>query len=747
MNEQDVESREGQDVQPAVGWHSEQTAMVAASATSYRRMVRTSQPGNRAAAQPLPGSGTAVQHGTRPGDHYIRRLRASNGSLRAEDATLVHSGEQDIAPQNGLSKAGRFLFGRPIASSEESGERLSKVKALALLCADAIASIAYATEQIVGSLAVAGAAAVGLWSMPIAIVITVLIFIVSLSYKQTLQAYPKGGGSYTVSKENMGTNVGLVAGAALIIDYVLNAAVSIAAGVAAIVSAFPNLFAYKTWIALLFLLLITVVNLRGVREAGAAFSAPTYAFIFSVIGIIIIGGIQFFSGSFTTEPQTSYSQTFASNAGELSIYVVLLAFSSGCTAMTGVEAISNGVPVFKQPEVKNASITMNWMAGLLAVMFLGITFLAQHFRVLGVNDQQQTVIDQIARHAYGTGPFYVIFVIATTSLLALAAQTSFSDFPRVAYVLARDKFLPNQFGFRGDRLAFNTGIMVLALLTGSLLILFKAETNALIPLFAIGAFTCFTLSQAGMVLKWRRERQRGWRRGALINGLGAVATGMALLVIAVTKFNSESGRVLFTIGDFKVHEGAWLVVLLIPLLVLMFKTINRHYRQVTAELQLRPGDLVRSELGAGEIRHLAVVPVSTLNRATVYAMTYASSFASKVIAVHVTDDLDEATTFREHWQSYYADSDIHLVIVESPYRALIRPLIGYLEDLHEQQPDRVLTVVLPEFVARRWWEHILHTQTALRLKGALLFHPDIIVTSVPYHIGRGSADSYSSAKR
>lgn len=682
-----------------------------------------------------------VQTGGRPGDRYIKQMRLRQPEVVSVPNSEVVAAKPELEQPHGLvGNFLRLLIGAPLRSDEETQERLGRFRGLALLGTDAIASIAYATEQIVRTLAIAGVAAISTASVPIAIAITLLLGIVSFSYRQTIAAYPHGGGSYTVSRENLGTNLGLVAGAALTIDYILNAAVSISAGVAAIVSAFPALAPHKVLLAMAFLLIITVVNLRGVRESGAIFATPTYTFIISIIGIIVVGVFQVFTGTdFHTEPPGSYSINQA--LPTLTIFLVLQAFSAGCTAMTGVEAISNGVPIFKKPEAENAAATMNWMAVLLAFMFMGITFLAQEFEVRGVNNNQQTVLDQIARHAYGTGPFYAFFVIATTALLTLAAQTSFSGFPRVAYVLARDGFLPKQFSFRGDRLAFNSGILALAIVTALLLFIFGAETDALIPLFAIGAFLSFTLSQAGMVSKWLRERKGNWRRGAAINGLGAICTGLALGVIAVTKFNTHEASVLFSIGDFEVHAGAWIVIILIPIMVAMFKAIKHHYVRVAYELRTNHIDFADPALQVERLKHLAVVPISAVNQISARTLAYARSFADKVVAVHVTDELDEAEELEQAWNKYYAHSGIHLVILESPYRTLVRPLITYLEDLHCKYPNYVLTVMLPDFVARRWWEHILHTQVALRLKAALLFHPDIIVTSVPYHFGKGGQQS------
>ncbi len=745
----DVGGGAAETIPPAVGWHSDLNAspeMIASSSggqpTSIRRSVhRVTPPDPDAAPRDMAWSEVAVQQGVHPGDRYIKHLRPSR-LFNPDGADNQRASEDTIKPRGPFSRFTRILFGKPLATSEAAHERLTKVKALAILSSDALSSVAYATEEIVKTLAVAGVAVITGVSIPIALAIATLLLIVAFSYRQTIFAYPKGGGSYIVSKENLGVNFGLVAGAALMTDYILTVAVSVSAGTAAIVSAFPGAANSKVVMALGFVLVITVVNLRGIKESGAVFSAPTYLFILTVTLMIVVGVVQTVSGwGFFTEDASKYP-ALASQPEQITgfafVFLVMRAFASGCSALTGVEAISDGVPAFHKPEAKNAATTLIVMVGILGFMFLGITFLSQAFHVVGVTAQGQTVIDQVARHTFTgfLGPVYPVFVVATTLVLVLAANTCYSDFPRVAFFLARDKFLPNQFSFRGDRLAYNTGIIVLAVLAALLLVVFKAETGALIPLYAIGVFLSFTLSQSGMVSKWLREKNPGWQRGALINGIGAVTTTIVLLVVAVTKFNSEEGSVMFTIGDFKIHEGAWIVMILIPLMVAMFRAIHRHYERVASALSVSNLALNDLSLQPQDIKHVAIVPISSINIASLRTIGYARSIFSKVIAIHATDDLEGAERLKEKWSKYFSEGDVRLVILETPYRSLVRPLISFVEDMHQRYPDRAVTVILPEFVAEHWWENILHTHTALRLKGSLLVHPDVVVTSVPYHIGK-----------
>ncbi len=743
--------------QPAVGFFVDATSPTNGSGEenvmvggNYRRVARPARPTATSTTRPrtIVAPGTPERdlewnevevQGVHPGDRYIKYLRPRMQELKRVAPGEVLQVDDEAKPHGLFGRIRRFLVGSPLASNMAIHERLTKLKALAVLSSDALSSVAYATEQIVGQLAVAGAAVVLGASIYIALAITLLLFIVAFSYRQTIAAYPKGGGSYIVSKANLGVNFGLTAAAALMIDYTLTVAVSISSGVQQVVSAIPEADRFKVEIALAFLAIIVIGNLRGIRESGAIFAAPTYLFIASITITIFIGLFQFFTGSIQPEAAANYA---VQTSGNLTIFIVLQAFAAGCSAMTGVEAISDGVPAFQKPESINARITLSWMAGILAFMFMGITFLTAQYGILGTKGQE-SVISQIARHTLGSGVFYYIYFVGVTAILVLAANTAFSDFPRLASFLARDKFLPGQFLFRGDRLAFNTGILTLAILAGLLILIFDASTDELIPLYAIGVFLSFTLSQAGMVAKWLREKEEGWQRGAAVNFIGACATALVFLVIAITKFNGgNEGKAMFKVGDFQVKEGAWIVMIIIPLIVAMFRSIYRHYQKVATELsavEMKPTDVLEE---AEQINHLAVVPIAGLNQATINTLLYARSVFNKVQAIHVTDSVEEAQELQEKWRQLITDSDIKLVVLESPYRALVRPLVTYVDDIQRKYPNRQITVVLPEFVAQRWWEHILHNQTALRLKGALLFHPGIVVTSVPYHIGRMQRRSY-----
>ncbi len=646
------------------------------------------------------------------GTNHAVLKRVGNGVLEATEEINV--------PERGVSKAmyhiKHVLIGAPISNAMAEQERLTKFKALAVLSSDAISSVAYATEAILINLVLAGSSR--LWiTLPISLVIIALLAIVAISYRQTIPAYPNGGGSYIVAKENLGTVPGLVAAAALLIDYVLNVSVSVAAGVLNLASLFPALSPYIVIIDVALVVLITIINLRGVRELGSIFAIPTYFFVVSAVLLIVVGLVKAYV--FKHQP---FIGTFAFvKANEpLSLFLLLRAFATGCSAMTGVEAISNGVPAFKKPETRNASITLTWMAVILGTLFLGITLLVMTYAVEAYSSGTPTVIDQISRLVF-SGPLsfmYPVFTFATLGILTLSAETSYSDFPRLASLLARDRFLPSQFAFRGDRLAFSVGIVVLAILASILLIVFKGSTDALINLFAVGVFMSFTLSQSGMVMHWWRLRRedKTWLRSLLINGTGAVATLVVAIVISTTKF----------------LEGAWVVVLLIPLLVLMFLSINRHYEHVARE---RVSDI---PINPSDIHHRIVVPIDRLDRATKQSLAYARSISPHVTAVHVSTSEGETNKVQadwDHWQKHFSDQEeTHLLTIESPYRALTRPILAYINTVHQRHPNDTLTVILPEFVVLHWWEYFLHNQTAFRLKAALLFRPGIIVVSVPQHL-------------
>jgi amino acid transporter len=600
----------------------------------------------------------------------------------------------------------RFLVGAPMPLAQMRHERLRKTVALAVFSSDALSSVAYATEEILLVLVLAGAAALHL-TTPIALAITGLLIVVAISYQQTIRAYPSGGGSYIVARENLGDVAGLVAAAALLVDYVLTVAVSVAAGVAAITSAFPALQPEKVTLGVAFVAIIALANIRGVRESGRLFAVPTYFFVASFAVLLAGGGYRFLTGTLAAMPAPSLaaSQT-------LTWFLVLRAFSSGCAAMTGTEAISNGIRAFKPPEARNAAITLGWMAAILAVLFMGITVLAWSLDVLPGGSE--TVVSQIARRLFGTGVMYYLIQAATALILILAANTSFADFPRLSSLLARDRFVPRQFANLGERLVFSNGILVLASLAALLIVLFGGETHALIPLYAVGVFISFTLSQSGMVAHWWRDQTPGWRRRLAINGGGALVTGVVTVVIAVTKFS----------------HGAWIVVLVIPLLVITFLTMRRHYDDVAAQLSLEGWE------GPPPMSHTVLVVVGDVHRGVVRALQYAESLSSAVPVRGVFVETDPARTARieEKWGKW--GMGVPLVVLTSPYRSLLRPLLDYIDHLQERDENHVVTVVLPEFVPRHWWQHVLHNQTALLIKAALLFRRNTVVADVPFLLRR-----------
>jgi amino acid transporter len=604
----------------------------------------------------------------------------------------------------------RVLLGRPLATSQQAHERLTKVKALAVLSSDALSSSAYATEEIVRVLVLAGAAALSL-TLPIAAAIATLLVVVAISYLQTIKAYPHGGGSYIVTKDNLGVWPSLVAGSALMIDYILTVAVSVSAGVAAVTSAVQDLAPFAIEIGVGFILLITLGNLRGIRESGSIFAAPTYLFVLMAFAMIGIGMARVIQGDIPTAATPDPHVTEPVEA--LSVFLVLKAFASGNAALTGLEAISDGVPAFQPPEWKNARITLMWMAGILGALFLGISFLTVQFTVLP--SESETVISQLGRIAFGSEtPVYFLFQAATMLILVLAANTAFSDFPRLSYFLARDHFLPSLFQFRGERLAFSAGIASLAIVSSILMVVFNADTHALIPLYAVGVFLSFTLSQSGMVVRWWKRREPGWQTGMPINMFGAICTGVVTIVVATEKFS----------------HGAWMVILLIPILVLTLRAINAHYVSVRDELAIEGPDVTVPESPVP----IVLVPVPNLNRATLQTLSFAHSISDDVTALFVTDDLDEAASFRKRWGQW--EGDTPLVVLESPYRSLTAPLLAYVDAQRTRHPKRTIMVVLGEFVPRHWWEWLLHGQSALRLKAALFFRPNVVVADVPYHLTR-----------
>lgn len=620
---------------------------------------------------------------------------------------------------NAILGVKRLLVGRPLPSDRLEHERLDKKTALAVLSSDAISSVAYATEQILIVLAVLGTMALR-YVLPISAVIVGLLMLVALSYRQTIFAYPNGGGSYTVAKDNLGVGAGLVAAAALLTDYILTVAVSISSGVAAITSAYPVLAPWTVTLCVGAIALLAVVNLRGVRESGAAFSVPTYLFIASMLGLLAVGVFRLAHGHVpapTAGPVrvdvVSQAHGAAAAGGGLAgfalVFLILRAFAEGCVAMTGTEAISNGVTAFRNPASKNAATTLGWMAAILGTFFIGTSYLARHYGIMP--SANETVLSQLGRHVFGGGWAYYLLQYSTFAVLVLAANTAFADFPRLSSLLAEDRYMPHQLAARGDRLAFSNGIVALSLVAILLVWMFHGDTSALIPLYAIGVFLCFTLSQAGMVRHWFAARGDGWWWRAGLNGLGALATALVFLVQIATKF---------------VH-GAWIVVLIIPLIIWMLVAIHRHYLQFAEEIKYT------GQAPLMFMHHTVVVPVSGITKATAGALVYATTISEDVRAATVGVDPAATAALRKQWEAW--DIDVPLVVLESPYRSVIRPIVDYVKQLEANGEADLVTVIVPEIVPHHWWEHLLHNKTALYIRTALLFRPKVVVTAVPYLLG------------
>ena len=635
-------------------------------------------------------------------NQQLQKGQMTGHLIAGEEAGLAKSGLAGF-----LTRLKHLLIGRPMPSEQLVHERVTKIKALAVFASDALSSTAYATEEILLVLMAAGSAALS-YTIPIAIAIAALLAIVAYSYRQTILKYPKGGGTYVVTKDNFGHTPALVAGSALMIDYVLTVSVSVSAGIAAITSAFPALMPIQVWMAVLAVLLLTLANLRGVRESANIFTLPTYAFIFSIVILLVIGTWRAYLGMPPVEPVTGVVPKIAE---PLSIFLILRAFASGCSALTGTEAISDGVPAFKDPQAHNAVITLIWMAVTLGTLFLGISFLSQHYHILP--NPNETVLSQLARAVVGRNAFYYIVQAATALILIFAANTSFSDFPRLAFFMAQDHFMPRQFVFRGDRLSLSTGILSLGILSGVLIIAVGADVDHLIPMYAVGVFTAFTFSQSSMVKRWWVRKEEGWKKGLVINGLGAITTAIVALVITTTKF---------------VH-GAWMVVLLLPIFVVTMLGIRRHYMKVKDQLAIQK----RTELQSFPLPpSKTLVLVSSLNRATARTIRYAMSLSEDAVALHVAESMEAGKNLREQWNEYHLN--MPLVILESPYRSLVSPIMAYLDSIEAEKQRTPVTIVLSEFVPIHWWQYLLHNQDAARLKIALFFRRNVAVIDVPYHL-------------
>ena len=646
--------------------------------------------------------------GRRPGDRIIRVAR--HRMFRNAGPGVLLPRPEATQPHGGLGLAfwriKRFLIGEPIATTSEIHERLTRVKALAVLSSDALSSVAYGPEAVMRTLILAGVGALSL-TLPITLVIALLLTIVAASYRQTIHAYPSGGGSYIVARENLGTLPGLTAAASLLIDYILTVAVSVAAGIDALKSAVPSLRSYDVELAVAMVLIIAVLNLRGIRESGSIFAAPTYVFVVSILIMIGLGLFQSVTTGFHYVPGPAGP---LAGTEPLGWFLILSAFAKGCTAMTGTEAVSNGVPAFKPPESHNARVTLVWMAAILGTMLLGISILVTTIGLIPDPSEHETVLSQLSRIVVGDGWFYYVITFSTTLILILAANTSYADFPRLLSILARDSFVPRWFGGRGDRLAFTFGIAALTLAACALLIGFGSSVDKLLPLYAVGVFTSFTLSQTGMVVHWWRLRGANWRRSAVVNGTGAIMTAAVTVVIAYTKF----------------AEGAWIVIIIAAALIAQFLMINRHY--VAVANQLRTQERIRPT----GTEPMVLVPVSSLSIVARRSLAFAQDLSKRVVAVHVTTSVAEADGLRAQWPD--AVGSVPLVIIESPYRMLIPPLLAYVDALREMDSQATIVILLPEFVPRHWWEVVLHNQTALRLKGALLFRSRTAVISFPYQL-------------
>ncbi|MFM2105719.1 MAG: hypothetical protein RL338_751 [Chloroflexota bacterium] len=657
--------------------------------------------------RPLPGRKIA--------DKRVRVERPHAPYFRFTGRDQFVAKEAASAPQTSggrfVAAVKRVLIGRPLASEEEIGERVPKTKALAIFSSDAISSSTYASEEILYILVAAGTAAL-VFSVPIAMAIAVLLLIVSTSYRQICYAYPSGGGAYAVAKANVSRTAALVAAAALLFDYMMTVAVSTAAGVAAVTSVFPELIPLRIELCLAALAILTVANLRGLRESGNIFALPTYLFVGGALALIAVGVGMILTGDPRASFPTPVLEPPPGGFEAIGAILIVRAFAFGSVALTGTEAISNGVPAFKPPESRNAATTLTIMAVLLGVIFVGISLLAAAFGV--VPSETETVISQVARAAFGESGPYFVFQAATALILLLAANTGFNGAPRLAQILAIDGYLPRQFSFRGDRLAYSWGIVILSVVAAIFIVLFGGSVTGLIPLYSVGIFASFTLSQAGMVRHWAGDRVGGWRWKLGVNLVGAAITGVVSVIITAAKF----------------ERGAWIVLVIVPIITAVMLFIHRQYGQQGAELAV-PDDV---EFAPPHREQRVVIPVAGINRAVVQAVNFGRALGDDVRAVYVTDEAETADELRTRWERQFPD--VTFVVVESPYRALVGPFVAYLDVLDQAwPPDKeapTTIVVLPEYVARRWWDRVLYNQTARRLKAALVGREHTVIADVPY---------------
>lgn len=604
-----------------------------------------------------------------------------------------------------MMKLKRFLIGRPMKSTELAGEKLSKLKALAVLSSDALSSVAYGTEQILMVLMVMGYAA--LWySIPISFAVLLLLAILILSYRQIIFNYPSGGGAYMVAKENLGLPFGLVAGGSLLVDYILTVAVSASAGTDAITSAFPSLHDHRVLIALLMIGALTILNLRGITESASVLAYPVYLFVGAVAVMILVGLYQIATGQVHAAPAA-----FGGAAHGVTMFLLLKAFSSGCSALTGVEAVSNAIPNFKQPAARNAAVTLGMMGLILGGMFLGISVLAYFFGIKP--SMTETVVSQLAGGIFGRGTVYYFIQSVTALILFLAANTAFSAFPLLAFMLAKDKFMPHMFKMRGDRLGFSNGIIILGILSALLIILFKGHTENLIPLYAIGVFIPFTLSQGGMMVKWLRDRPKGWGVPFAINTVGMFTTLGITMIFIFTKF-----------------AQVWMVFLFLPAVIYVFRKIHQHYSSIADELRIDVRTDKPEQKGS-----TIVIPVAGITRVVQQSISYAKSLTDNVVAVYVGFDDEETARMEEKWNEW--NPGVRLIVLRSRYRSIMRPLIKFIDTVEwkNSRHDHV-TVLIPQFITKRWWHNLLHNQTSFLIRAYLFTNKNVTVTTVPYHLNK-----------
>jgi amino acid transporter len=657
---------------------------------------------------PSTGSASSVAQPSR----FVRLVPVASSDSKGRELEVTSA---DADSSSLLARAGRQLgravVGPPLRSTAIVQERMRKLVALPVLSADALSSVAFGPEAMLAILVLAGGSGLG-WSLPISGAIAVLMLAVGMSYRQTIRAYPHGGGSYIVASDNLGQIAGLVAAAGLITDYILTVTVSVASGLGAVTSAIPSLSTSLVPLGLATIAVLLAVNLRGVRQAGALFAAPTYAFILAIGLLVVVGLIDATGRGFHAVPTPAIHTTQG-----VGLLLVLRAFSSGSTAMGGIEAISNAVPAFKPVEWRNARVTLSWMVGLLVVMFAGIIALVELGGI--VPQPGQTVLSQLAHRDFGAGPLYAYTQAATAAVLLLAANTAYNDFPRVMFLLARDRLAPERFLRMGDRLAFNNGIIALSVAAALVFVAFGGVTATLIPLYAVGVFLAFTLSQAGMVIHWWRSRAARWRASIAFNATGAVLTAIVFLIAAITKFTA----------------GAWAAMTIVIAVTAAALLIRRYYDRVGQAVALEPfalGGDRESEENPSEVSHLAIIPIATLNAESMRALAYAASLRVPALALHVSPTADEAERFRGYWTTW--GDHLPLEVVESPFRAVVAPTIAYVESVHVQRPDLTLTVIVPEVVVAHWWQRALHDSTASRLRRALKPLSKVVVTSVPFHL-------------